>query len=135
MADFPERILGMQPKIAVEGKKAFVVVDYTRFYIYNAETNQWTRKTFPINYSRHYITAYYSQHGKVYALVSPGMSSETIFEYDIAADTWRNLGILRAQPSGNFYGFFIGNKHFIGGHKHDPFSTELFESDASYLFK
>lgn len=134
MAPFPEQNSAL-PKLTVDGNKLYVLMDYTRFYVYDAETNKWERKSFSINPDVKYVTAFYAQHGKVYALITPGMSSETIYEYDPVADKWTSRGKLREEISGNFYGFFIGNKHFIGGNKYDSWSTELFESDASYLLQ
>lgn len=133
MANFPEPT-ARHTKLTVDSNTLYAIVEYTRFYAYNAENNTWERKSFTINPNTDYVSAFYAQHGRVYALISPSNGSETIYEYNPRANTWNSLGKLREEPSFNFYGFFIGNKHFIGGHKHDPFSTELFESDASYLF-
>ena len=133
MEDFPEtshRYL----KLAVDGNKLYAIVGYTRFYVYDAITNKWEKKPFTINPAANYVNAFYAQRGKVYTLISSG-GSETIYEYDPGINSWTSLGKLREEGSNNFYGFFIGNKHFIGGHKHDPWSTELFESDASYLLE
>lgn len=133
-APFPEQSSAW-PKLTVDGNKLYVIMEYSRFYVYDAETNKWERKSFTINPTGKYVTAFYAQHGKVYALITPGMSSETIHEYDPLTDKWTSRGKLREEISHNFYGFFIGNKHFIGGNKYDSWSTELFESDASYLFQ
>lgn len=121
-------------KVTVIGDKAYLINDYRRFYVYDSQKNTWTNQPFPINPAGQYLTAYYSHHGKVYALLSPSNGQETIYEYTPETGQWKNLGVLRKEGSSNFYGFFIGNKHFIGGSKHDPFSSQLFESDASYLF-
>ena len=121
-------------KVTVIGDKAYLINDYRRFYVYDSQKNTWTNQPFPINPNGQYLTAYYSHHGKVYALLSPSNGQETIYEYTPETVQLKNLGVLRKEGRSNFYGFFIGNKHFIGGSKHDPFSSQLFESDASYLF-
>jgi hypothetical protein len=58
-----------------------------------------------------------------------------MYEYATSNGKWKNLGAIISSPTYNFFGFFIGKKHFVGGFKHDTLSSDLFESDVENIYK
>ncbi|HET8828570.1 MAG TPA: hypothetical protein VFM79_04480, partial [Pelobium sp.] len=102
---------------------------------YNSLEDKWVQnlENPVVNGSKIYLNAVYSNSSSVYALYNiDGL--EYMYEYGTNTGKWKNLGAIISSPTYNFFGFFVGNKHFIGGFKHDTLSSDLFESDAGHIY-
>ncbi len=113
----------------------YFLTNNTTLVKYNSLTNSWTADLEKpvLNGSKIYLNAVYSNSSSVYALYNID-DLEYMYEYGTNTGKWKNLGAIISTPTYNFFGFFVGDKHFIGGFKHDTLSSDLFESDAGHIY-
>ncbi len=120
---------------ATVGTDIYFIKDTRTLVRYNSITDSWTQdlNNPVINGSKFNLDVIYGNGLSVYALYNiDGL--EYMYEYLTSNGKWQNLGAIISSPTYNFFGFFIGNKHFIGGFKHDMLSSDLFESDNEHIF-
>ncbi len=123
-------------KLAVNGTDVYVLINNTQLAKYNSLTDSWSYPKSSISFNSNgtvNLSALYANDNKLYALYYYN-NIEYMYEYSISSATWKNLGTIVSANTANYFGFFIGNKHFIGGNKHNTLSSDLFESDVNHIF-
>lgn len=132
----PNNLKKFRTYSATVANDIYFLKDETTLIKYSSLEDKWVQnlENPVVKGSKISLDAVYSNALSVYALYRiDGL--EYMYEYATSNGKWKNLGAIISSPTYNFFGFFIGKKHFIGGFKHDTLSSDLFESDVDHIFR